>query len=103
VRGAGRGSPDPQRLGQQNASQNRGACSVTGPSAASGDTRARATNPLRLRPISWRALPRATTPFRVVICRFHSPPRVARASQPWALLQNPFGILARSDAGHGCV
>src|SRR5216683_1991055 len=30
--------------------------------------------------------------FRVVIDRTHDP-RVARSSQPWALLRNPFGIL----------
>ena len=30
-------------------------------------------------------------PFRVVIDRTHDP-RVARPSQPWALLRNPFGI-----------
>src|SRR5437667_8731967 len=30
-------------------------------------------------------------PFRVVIDRTHDP-RVARSSQPWALLRNPVGI-----------
>src|SRR5712691_5773255 len=33
-------------------------------------------------------------PFRVVIDRTHDP-RVARPSQPWALLRNPFGIRRR--------
>src|SRR6266700_5130601 len=33
-------------------------------------------------------------PFRVVIDRAHDP-RVARSSQPWALLRNPFGIRRR--------
>ena len=40
------------------------------------------------------ALPRAATPLGL---RFFSPrfPRVARASQPWALLRNPVGIRRR--------
>src|SRR6266704_2547719 len=37
-------------------------------------------------------------PFRVVIDRTHDP-RVARSSQPWALLRNPFGILSKFWGG----
>src|SRR5690349_4545493 len=40
---------------------------------------------------------KATTPLGLPI--HPSPfPRVARCSQPWALLQNPFGILGRPPA-----
>src|SRR5258707_310438 len=35
---------------------------------------------------------RCRNPFRVVVPRWRFP-RVARSSQPWALLRNPFGIL----------
>src|SRR6266478_668770 len=38
-----------------------------------------------------RAIAVSRNPFRVVIDRTHDP-RVARSSQPWALLRNPFGI-----------
>src|SRR6266436_6017462 len=38
-------------------------------------------------------------PFRVVIDQTHDP-RVARSSQPWALLRNPFGIRRRRRFGN---
>src|SRR5258707_1226896 len=39
---------------------------------------------------------RGRNPFRVVIDRTPDP-RVARSSQPWALLRNPFGIRHKKD------
>src|SRR6266478_4009779 len=47
-----------------------------------------------LRPAT-TAVPRGHNPFRVVKHRSRLP-RVARPSQPWALLRNPFGILPMS-------
>src|SRR5882724_4802933 len=46
--------------------------------------------PMGLRPCCV-AIAVGRNPFRVVIDRSHDP-RVARPWQPWALLQNPFGI-----------
>src|SRR6266566_8025991 len=48
------------------------------------------TTPTGLRP-RCAAVTSGRNPFRVVIDWTHDP-RVARSSQPWALLRNPFGI-----------
>jgi len=49
------------------------------------------TTPTGLRPFcSWSYTHEDRNPFRVVIGSLF--PRVARASQPWALGRNPFGI-----------
>src|SRR6266699_3537771 len=52
------------------------------------------TTPTGLRPVRATAAG-GRNPFRVVIDRPHDP-RVARSSQPWALLRNPFGIRQKN-------
>src|SRR5258708_36258175 len=52
------------------------------------------TTPTGLRP-RWAVVGVCPNPFRVVIDRARDP-RVARSSQPWALLRNPFGIRRRT-------
>src|SRR5436190_19022995 len=52
------------------------------------------TTPTGLRP-GCAAVAGGRNPFRVGIDRTHDP-RVARSSQPWALLRNPFGIRQKN-------